>query len=149
MSGLSGQNGNLPHLHPCFPMALNFPPELRYTDSHEYLRSYDDGTATVGITAYAVDQLGDIVFVELPEVGAILNGEASFGTVESVKAVEELHMPVAGTVLARNEAVLSSPEALQQDPYGEGWLLKLKPEAAANTDQLLSAADYAARVGEG
>ena len=130
-------------------MTLHFPPELRYADSHEYLRTHDDGTATVGITTYAVDQLGDIVFVELPEVGATLSAGDSFGTVESVKAVEELCMPVSGTVLARNEAVLASPEALQQDPYGEGWLLKLKPDAEAGTDQLLSAADYAARVGEG
>jgi len=128
-------------------MTQNFPQELRYADSHEYVRPNDDGTVTVGISAFAVEELGDIVFVELPEAGTQLEQGSSFGTVESVKAVEELMAPLSGTVVQRNEAVLASPENLQNDPYGEGWLLQLKPAPNATTDGLLSAADYAAKVG--
>ena len=130
-----------------FPMSQQFPPELLYADSHEYLRRNGDGTVTVGISAFAVEELGDIVFVELPEEGARLEQGSSFGTVESVKAVEELVAPVSGSVVRRNEAVLASPEDLQNDPYGEGWLLQLAPDPAASTDGLLTAAAYAAQVG--
>lgn len=130
------------------PMSQHFPPELLYADSHEYVRRNEDGTVTVGISAFAVEELGDIVFVELPEEGAQLEQGSSFGTVESVKAVEELVAPVPGTVVRRNEAVLASPEDLQSDPYGEGWLLQLKPAPYASTDGLNSAADYAAKVGQ-
>ena len=131
-----------------FPMCQHFPPELLYADSHEYVRSNADGTVTVGISAFAVEELGDIVFVELPEEGTQLEQGSSFGTVESVKAVEELVAPMPGTVLRRNEAVLASPEDLQSDPYGDGWLLQLKPAPGATTDGLRSAADYAAHVGQ-
>jgi len=131
-----------------FPMTQHFPPELLYADSHEYVRRNGDGTVTVGISAFAVEELGDIVFVELPEEGARLEHGDGFGTVESVKAVEELVAPMAGTVLRRNEAVLASPEDLQNDPYGDGWLLQLKPAPDAATDGLRSAADYAAQVGQ-
>jgi len=97
-------------------MALSFPTDCRYADSHEYTRPEGD-LARVGISAFAVDQLGDIVFVELPEVGTAVTQGQSFGTVESVKAVEELVAPITGTVKARNEAVLANPEELQNDPW--------------------------------
>jgi glycine cleavage system H protein len=100
----------------------------------------------VGITAFAVDQLGDIVFVELPEVGATLSQGASFGSVESVKAVEDLLAPISGVVEARNEAVLASPEELQNDPYGEGWLLLVKPADPAQLEGLMDAVAYGSAV---
>jgi glycine cleavage system H protein len=100
----------------------------------------------LGLSAFAVDQLGDIVFVELPEVGATVQQGASFGSVESVKAVEDLLAPVGGVVLARNEAVLASPEELQQDPYGEGWLLLLQPADPAQLEGLMDAQAYGAKV---
>jgi glycine cleavage system H protein len=100
----------------------------------------------LGISAFAVDQLGDIVFVELPEVGAALRQGASFGSVESVKAVEDLLAPVSGVVEARNEAVLANPEELQNDPYGEGWLLLIRPSDPAQAEALMDADQYAAKV---
>ena len=126
-------------------MALPIPDDCRYADSHEYAR-LDGGSVRVGISAFAVDQLGDIVFVELPEVGATISQGASFGSVESVKAVEDLLAPISGVVEARNEAVLASPEELQNDPYGEGWLLLVKPADAAQLESLMDAAAYAAAV---
>ncbi|MEB3183805.1 MAG: glycine cleavage system protein GcvH [Cyanobacteriota bacterium] len=126
-------------------MALPIPDDCRYADSHEYARPEGD-SVRVGISAFAVDQLGDIVFVELPEVGASLSQGASFGSVESVKAVEDLNAPLSGVVEARNEAVLASPEELQNDPYGEGWLLLVKPADPAQLDALMDAAAYAAAV---
>jgi glycine cleavage system H protein len=126
-------------------MALPIPEDCRYADSHEYARPEGEAVR-VGITAFAVDQLGDIVFVELPEVGATLSQGASFGSVESVKAVEDLLAPISGVVEARNEAVLASPEELQNDPYGEGWLLVLQPADPAQLAGLLDAATYAAKV---
>jgi len=126
-------------------MALSIPEDCRYSDSHEYVRSEGD-TVRVGISAFAVDQLGDIVFVELPEVGSSVSQGASFGSVESVKAVEDLLAPLSGTVEARNEAVLASPEELQNDPYGEGWLLVVRPADPAQLAGLMDAAAYAAAV---
>ena len=126
-------------------MALSIPEDCRYADSHEYVRSEGD-TVRVGISAFAVDQLGDIVFVELPEVGSSVSQGASFGSVESVKAVEDLLAPLSGTVEARNEAVLASPEELQNDPYGEGWLLVVRPADPAQLAGLMDAAAYAAAV---
>ena len=126
-------------------MALPIPDDCRYADSHEYAR-LEGGSVRVGISAFAVDQLGDIVFVELPEVGASLSKGASFGSVESVKAVEDLNAPLSGVVEARNEAVLASPEELQNDPYGEGWLLLVKPADPAQLEALMDAAAYAAAV---
>jgi glycine cleavage system H protein len=126
-------------------MALSFPDDCRYSDSHEYVRSEGD-LARLGISAFAVDQLGDIVFVELPEVGATLSRGASFGSVESVKAVEDLISPISGVVEARNEAVLSSPEELQNDPYGEGWLLLVRPGDATEISGLMGAEDYSRKV---
>lgn len=126
-------------------MALSFPDDCRYSDSHEYVRSEGD-LARLGISAFAVDQLGDIVFVDLPEVGASLSKGTSFGSVESVKAVEDLISPISGVVEARNEAVLGSPEELQNDPYGEGWLLLVRPGAPAELDALMGAEDYRRKV---
>jgi len=126
-------------------MALEFPADLRYADSHEY--AAPAGIALrVGISAFAVDQLGDIVFVELPAVGQVLERGASFGTVESVKAVEDLVAPVSGVVEARNEAVLDSPEQLQSDPYGEGWLLQVRAADPAELEALMDPATYRAKV---
>ncbi|MFZ9753858.1 MAG: glycine cleavage system protein GcvH [Cyanobium sp.] len=126
-------------------MALPIPEDCRYADSHEYARR-EGGQVRVGISAFAVDQLGDIVFVDLPEVGAMISQGSSFGSVESVKAVEELLAPLGGVVVARNEAVLLSPEELQNDPYGEGWLLLVEPVDPAELDGLMDAAAYAAAV---
>jgi glycine cleavage system H protein len=126
-------------------MALSYPDDRRYADSHETVRPEGE-LARLGLSAFAVDQLGDIVFVELPEVGATIDQGQSFGTVESVKAVEELVAPISGTVEARNEAVLASPEELQSDPYGEGWLLVVKPTEPSQIEGLMDAASYAAKV---
>lgn len=129
-------------------MAHTFPDDCRYSESHEYVRPEGD-LVRLGISSFAVDQLGDIVFVELPAVGAALARGASFGSVESVKAVEDLMAPVSGTVEARNEAVLSSPEELQNDPYGEGWLLLVRLGAPAELDDLMDATTYGAKVQAG
>ena len=126
-------------------MAFSTPDDCRYADSHEFVRAAG-ALARIGISAFAVDQLGDIVFVELPEVGASLSQGNSFGTVESVKAVEELLAPISGVIEARNEAVLASPEELQNDPYGEGWLLLVRPSEPAQIDGLMDATTYSAKV---
>jgi len=126
-------------------MALSYPDDCRYADSHEYARAEGE-LVRVGISAFAVDQLGDIVFVELPEVGAALSQGSSFGSVESVKAVEEVIAPISGTIEARNEAVLASPEELQNDPYGEGWLLLVRPSDPAQLQGLMDATTYSAQV---
>ena len=126
-------------------MGLHYPDDCRYSDSHEYVKSEGE-LMRVGISAFAVDQLGDIVFVELPEVGDSLTQGSSFGSVESVKAVEDMLSPIDGTVEARNEAVLASPEELQNDPYGEGWLLLVRPSAPGQIDGLMDAASYGAKV---
>ncbi|MEY3544444.1 MAG: glycine cleavage system protein GcvH [Cyanobacteriota bacterium] len=126
-------------------MALSYPDDCRYADSHEYARAEGE-LVRIGISAFAVDQLGDIVFVELPEVGASLSQGSSFGSVESVKAVEEVIAPISGVIEARNEAVLASPEELQNDPYGEGWLLLVRPSDPAQLQGLMDATTYSAKV---
>ena len=126
-------------------MAFEFPASFRFADSHEYARA-DGDLVRVGISAFAVDQLGDIVFVDLPEVGATLDKGTSFGSVESVKAVEDMYAPIAGEVVQRNESVLASPEELQNDPHGEGWLLLIRPSDAAQLENLMDAATYSAKV---
>ncbi|MEN9206464.1 MAG: glycine cleavage system protein GcvH [Thermostichales cyanobacterium BF4_bins_65] len=126
-------------------MALEYPDDLYYLDSHEYIR-LEDGVATIGITAYAVDQLGDIVYVGLPEEGTTLTKGDSFGTVESVKAVEELYAPVSGEVIAVNSALIDNPEALAADPYGDGWLLKIALRDPEDLEDTMSAEDYRAQV---
>lgn len=126
-------------------MTMEYPNDLKYLDSHEYVR-LDGGIATIGITAFAVDQLGDIVFLELPEVGDALSKGESFGTVESVKAVEDLKSAVTGTVIERNDAMIDSPEQLTEDPYGEGWLVKVRVDDGSDVDDALSADEYQALV---
>jgi glycine cleavage system H protein len=117
---------------------VNIPEELQYTRSHEWVRIEND-TATVGITDYAQEELGDIVFVELPEEGATLEAGDSFGTLESVKAVSDLYAPVGGEVVEVNEALNDSPEKINEDPYGDGWIAKL---SVSGEGDLLSATDY-------
>lgn len=126
-------------------MAFDFPASYRYADSHEYAWQEAD-SIRIGLSAYAVDQLGDIVFVDLPEVGADLSRGNCFGTVESVKAVEEMYAPLSGEVLQRNEALLANPEELQKDPHGEGWLLVIRPSDMTQFEQLMDAGTYAAKV---
>ena len=126
-------------------MASDFPSDCRYADSHEYVR-LEGARLRLGLSAFAIDQLGDIVFVELPEVGSQLTAGQSFGSVESVKAVEDLLSPITGVVEARNESVLASPEELQNDPYGEGWLLVIQPSDPAELEGLMDAERYGAKV---
>jgi glycine cleavage system H protein len=114
------------------------PQELQYTKTHEWVR-IEEGVATIGITDHAQDELGDVVFVELPETGATLEAGDSFGAVESVKAVSDLYTPVGGEVVEVNGSLEDSPEKINEDPYGEGWILKIQTSDEAD---LLSASDY-------
>ena len=124
-------------------MAFDYPEHLRYLDSHEYIRvDEEEALAIIGISAFAVDQLGDIVFLELPEPGDSVEKGESFGTVESVKAVETLKSPVTGEVLERNEQLVELPEQLADDPYGDGWLIKVKVENFDDLDDALTAEEY-------
>jgi glycine cleavage system H protein len=126
-------------------MSFEYPDDLKYLDTHEYVR-LEGEIATIGITAFAVDQLGDIVFLELPEVGDALEKGTSFGNIESVKAVEDLNCAIAGTVVERNEPLIDSPEQIAEDPYGEGWLLKVRINDPSELDDALSAQEYRALV---
>jgi glycine cleavage system H protein len=126
-------------------MSFEYPGDLRYLDSHEYVR-LEGEIATIGISAFAVDQLGDIVFLELPEIGDALTKGDSFGTIESVKAVEDLNSPVTGTVIERNDAMIDSPEQVAEDPYGEGWLLKVRVNDLGEIEDTLTAEEYSAQV---
>ncbi len=126
-------------------MAFSFPEQFRFADSHEY--AHQEGELVrLGISAFAVDQLGDIVFVDLPEVGTSINQGSSFGSVESVKAVEEMYSPISGEVVQRNESVLASPEALQDDPHGAGWLLVMRPIDLSQLEQLMDSKVYTNKV---
>lgn len=118
---------------------MNFPNELKYSKSHEWVKMVDDDTALVGLTDYAQDALGDLVFVNLPEEGDSFEADEVFGDVESVKAVSDIIMPVSGTVAEVNEELLDSPEAINSDPYGS-WLVKM--EGVTGTGELLSAGEY-------
>lgn len=124
------------------------PTDLRYTKEHEWVRVAGD-EATVGVTAYAADQLGDIVFVELPAVGRRLDQFATFGVVESVKAVSDLFAPIGGEVVAVNEALSGRPELVNGDPYGEGWMVRIRIADAAELAGLMDAAAYDALTAEG
>ncbi|MEB3174866.1 MAG: glycine cleavage system protein GcvH [Cyanobacteriota bacterium] len=127
-------------------MALEYPDDLRYLDSHEYAR-LDGEIATVGLSAFAVDELGDIVFVELPEEGDSLTLRGAIGAVESVKAASDVYSPVAGTVIEVNKALLESPELLNEEPYGEAWLIKVRVDNWEETlEETLSADEYRANV---
>jgi glycine cleavage system H protein len=121
------------------------PTDLRYTKDHEWIR-VDGDEATIGITAYAADQLGDIVFVELPEAGRTLEQFATFGVVESVKAVSDLFAPVAGEVVEANPALSGQPELVNGAPYGEGWMIRVRIADRAQLDELLAPAAYDAIV---
>ncbi len=128
-------------------MALEFPDDLKYLDTHEYARvDEDEAIVTIGISAFALDQLGDIVFLELPDVGDTVEKGETFGTVESVKAVEDLKSPVNGDVLERNEAIVDSPEQIVDDPYGDAWLIKIKAENLDDLDDAMSADEYRDQV---
>ena len=126
-------------------MALEYPEDLKYLDSHEYVR-LDGEIATLGISAFAVDQLGDIVFLELPEIGDALEKGETFGSIESVKAVEDMYAPISGTVVERNEPLIESPELVSEDPYGEGWLLKIRINDPDELNDTLTASEYRAQV---
>ena len=127
-------------------MDLEYPDDLRYLDSHEYIR-LDGEIATIGISAYAIEQLGDIVFLELPEVGYAIEVGEVFGAIESVKAAEDLYPPVSGTVVDCNEQMIETPEQIADDPYGDGWLLKVRVENLnEHLDNTLSASEYQAQV---
>ena len=123
---------------------MNIPEDLQYTDSHEWVRIEGD-TATIGITDHAQDELGDVVFVELPDEGATFDAGESFGTVESVKAVSDLYTPVGGEVVEVNSALEDAPENINEDPYGEGWIVKLRTSDEPN---LLSPEEYEKVVAE-
>ena len=120
---------------------LNFPDDVRYAESHEWARSEGD-KVKVGISDYAQDQLGDIVFVELPEVGDTLGKSEEFGTVESVKAVSELYMPVSGEIVAVNSSLEDSPEKVNNTPYGDGWMIEVKADNPSELDGLMSKEAY-------
>ena len=121
---------------------MSYPDDLAYSREHEWVRANGD-TATIGITSFAADELGDIVYVELPEVGAALAQFATFGVVESVKAVSDLYAPISGEVVEVNEALRDAPELLNSDPFGEGWIAKVKLRDSTELDALLSAEAYA------
>ena len=121
---------------------MAYPDDLRYSKEHEWVRA-DDTRATIGISSFAADELGDIVFVELPEVGTALKQFQTFGVVESVKAVSDLYSPVSGEVVEVNEALREGPELLNSDPFGEGWIAKVELSDAAELDTLMDAAAYA------
>jgi glycine cleavage system H protein len=126
-------------------MSLEYPEDLKYLDSHEYVR-LEGEIATIGISAFAIDQLGDIVFLELPDIGDALEKGATLGTIESVKAVEDLYSPVTGTVIEVNKPLLDAPEEIGEDPYGEGWLLKVRINDHDELEDSLSAIEYRAQV---
>ncbi|ROM74077.1 glycine cleavage system protein H [Pseudomonas brassicacearum] len=125
----------------------DIPAELRFADSHEWARLEADGTVTVGISDHAQEALGDVVFVELTEVGKSFAAGDQAGVVESVKAASDIYSPIAGEVIAINEELGGSPESLNSDPYG-AWIFKLKPSNTADLDKLLDAAGYKAAIGE-
>jgi glycine cleavage system H protein len=121
------------------------PEDLRYTAEHEWVRTLEDGRLRIGITDYAQDALGDVVFVSLPETGASVSSGEAFGEVESTKSVSEIYAPIAGEVVARNEALSSRPELVNTDPYGEGWIVEIAPtdgSAGGGADSLLDPAAY-------
>ena len=126
-------------------MAFSFPDHFRFADSHEYA-FVDNEFVRIGISAFAVDQLGDIVFVDLPEQGSTITKGSTFGSVESVKAVEDLHAPINGEIVHINDSVLASPEELQNDPHGEGWLLIVRPENKDQLKELMDVVTYSKKI---
>ncbi len=127
----------------------DIPDTLQYSEEHEYVKPTEDaGVFAVGITDYAQSELGDVVYVQLPEVGSKLNQMDVFGTIEAVKAVSDLFTPLAGEVVEINDALDSDPALVNRDPYGDGWMIKLQVRSPDDLDRLLTAADYASHIGE-
>ena len=126
-------------------MAFSFPDHFRFADSHEYAFA-DDSFVRIGISEFAVDQLGDIVFVDLPEEGTSIAKGETFGSVESVKAVEDMYAPLSGEIVQRNNSVLASPEELQNDPHGEGWLLIIRPDHIDQLKELMDSETYSKKI---
>ncbi len=127
---------------------MNFPAELKYTSEHEWIKIVDGDTALIGITGFAQSELGDIVFVEVETVGEELAGDEVFGTIEAVKTVSDLFLPVAGTILEFNEKLADEPELINTDPYGEGWIIKLTVNNVADLDSLLDSDSYKNQIGQ-
>jgi|TARA_B110001454_G_scaffold192549_1_gene192915 glycine cleavage system H protein len=123
----------------------NIPAELKYVESHEWLRKEADGTITVGITDFAQAALGDVVFIELPEVGTEVEADDDIAVVESVKAASDVYAPIAGKIIAINEELIDAPEKANEDPYGDAWFFRMEPADADVLDTLLSADEYAAK----
>jgi glycine cleavage system H protein len=126
-----------------------YPEELSYTAEHEWVRRTDSGTVLFGITDYAQDSLGDIVYVSLPDIGASLTAGQACGEVESTKSVSDIYAPISGEVIARNDALDSAPEVVNSDPYQGGWMVEIRPADSSSLDALLSAADYQVLVEKG
>jgi glycine cleavage system H protein len=126
----------------------NLPNDLRYNKSHEWVRNNSDGTLTLGITDHAQELLGDLVFVELPEVGQTVEAGGECAVVESVKAASDVYSPASGEVIEANEGLADSPELINEDPYGEGWILKLRMADASELDALLDADAYGKLIAE-
>ena len=126
-------------------MTYKFPNYLKYADTHEYVKE-ENGMLKIGVSEFAIDQLGDIVFVEIVEKGSNLNKGETFGTIESVKAVEEVYLPFSGEVISVNADVIDYPEILQNDPIGEGWLVIIKPDKQVSMDDLMNSEDYKSKV---
>lgn len=120
----------------------NVPDELRYTKSHEWVRKEDDGSVTIGISDHAQAALGDLVFVEAPEAGDSVNAGDAVAVVESVKAASDVYAPIAGEIVAGNDALADAPEAVNEDSYGEGWIFRMKPENMDDVDALMDAEAY-------
>ena len=126
-------------------MSYQFPDYLKYADTHEYVME-ENGLLRIGISEFAIDQLGDIVFVELADQGSTLQKGETFGTIESVKAVEEVYIPFSGKIVSINEKVIDNPEILQDDPVGEGWLVIIQPESEVSIDDLMTSDEYKSKV---
>lgn len=126
---------------------MTFPEDCRYTKEHEWIRLGDDGLAAIGVTDYAQGELGDIVFVEIEPIGTEVGPDDILGTVEAVKTVSDLFSPIAGTIEAINPALEDAPETVNGDPYGDGWMVKVRPANAADLDSLLTATEYKHMVG--
>ena len=126
-------------------MTYSFPENLKYADTHEYIKE-ENGLIRMGVSEFAIDQLGDIVFVELAEKGEVILKGDTFGTIESVKAVEEVYLPFSGEIIETNQDVIDNPEILQKDPINDGWLIILKPEENFTFDNLMSTEEYKLKV---
>ena len=126
-------------------MSYQFPDNLNYADTHEYVLE-ENGLLKIGVSEFAIDQLGDIVFVELADQGKTLEKGETFGTIESVKAVEEVYLPFSGEIVSVNESVIDNPELLQNDPIGEGWLIVIKPDSKVSFDNLMTSDAYKSKV---